>query len=123
MRLTPEQTTRCRRIDVKARDEHRRGIPGSRDDERVGLQQVQLRQHARVEVRVDTRKRRMEAAEHSMGVADFRSIVGPMPSWLSLRAIQHMETLTRPRRLFRQGVEERSAVRSRDIGENDEQVS
>jgi len=53
-----------------------------------------------------------------MGVAHLGGVIRPMPTRLRLGAIQHMEALARPRRLLRQSIEERRAVRGGNIGED-----
>lgn len=120
MTLAPEEAPGRRRVDVQAGDQHRRRIPSPGDDQRVRLEQVQFRQDAGIEMGAGAGDRRMEAAKHRMRMPHLRRIIRPVPARLRLRAIQHMEPLARTRRRLRQSVEERRAVRSRDVGEYDE---
>ena len=115
MAFAPEETTRGRGVDIKAGDEHRRRIPGARDQQSIGLKEIKFRQYPRVQVGMDAGQRRMESTEHGMRVLHLRRIVRPMPTRLRLRAVEYMESLTRARRRLRQSVKERRAVRGGDI--------
>ena len=69
---------------------------------------------------MDSGERPMKAAKHRMSMKHLGRIIRPMPVWLRLRAIQHVEALPRARRRLRQGVKKRRAVRSGDVGQDDE---